>query len=98
LFLPAIVCLLLALQWGGSKYEWNSGRIIALLVLFVLLAVGFVAVQIWKGEDATVPPRIFLNRNIWGCAWFASMIGGSFFILVYYIRTSNSHPYVLLQS
>jgi len=85
LFLPAIVCLLLALQWGGSKYEWKSGRIIALLVLSFLLSVSFILVQVWKGEDATVPPRIFLNRNIWGSAWFASMIGGSFFILVYYI-------------
>lgn len=24
-FIPAIVCLLLALQWGGSKYEWGNG-------------------------------------------------------------------------
>lgn len=25
-FIPAIICLLLALQWGGSKYSWGSGR------------------------------------------------------------------------
>lgn len=25
-FIPAIICLLLALQWGGSKYSWRSGR------------------------------------------------------------------------
>ena len=25
-FIPAIICLLLALQWGGSKYPWGSGR------------------------------------------------------------------------
>ena len=24
-FIPAIVCLLLALQWGGSKYPWGNG-------------------------------------------------------------------------
>lgn len=24
-FLPAIICLLLALQWGGQKYAWSSG-------------------------------------------------------------------------
>ena len=24
-FIPAIVCLLLALQWGGSKYKWGNG-------------------------------------------------------------------------
>lgn len=27
-FIPAIICLLLALQWGGSKYSWGSGRFI----------------------------------------------------------------------
>jgi MFS family permease len=27
-FIPAIVCLLLALQWGGSKYEWNNGELV----------------------------------------------------------------------
>ena len=38
-FVPGIVCLLLALQWGGSTYQWKDGRISALLVLagFLLL-------------------------------------------------------------
>ena len=36
-FLPAIVCLLLALQWGGTTYNWANARIIALLVLSGLL-------------------------------------------------------------
>ncbi|OAL53265.1 MFS transporter [Pyrenochaeta sp. DS3sAY3a] len=85
LFLPCIICLLLALQWGGSKYPWNSGRIIALLVISGVLAIGFVAIQWWKKEDATVPPRVFLNRNVWGSAWFGAMLGASFFILVYYL-------------
>ena len=88
LFLPAVVCLLLALQWGGSKYPWNSGRIIALLVISGLLAIGFVVIQWWKQEEATVPPRVFLNRNVWGCAWFGAMLGAAFFVLVYYLRKS----------
>ena len=25
-FIPAIICLLLALQWGGSKYPWSNGN------------------------------------------------------------------------
>lgn len=85
LFIPAIICLLLALQWGGSKYEWNSGRIIALLVLFGVLIIGFIAVQIWKQEKATVPPRIFKNRNVWGSAWFGASLGAAFFIFVYWV-------------
>ncbi|KAI4619451.1 MFS sugar transporter [Alternaria ethzedia] len=84
-FLPAIICLLLALQWGGSKYEWNSGRIIALFVMFFVLICGFITIQWWKQEDATVPPRVFLNRNVWGSAWFGAMLGASFFLIVYYL-------------
>jgi MFS family permease len=89
LFLPAIICLLLALQWGGSKYAWGSGRIIALFVIFGLLIIGFVYIQYRKQEDATVPPRIFLNRNVWGGAWFGAMLGAGFFVMVYYLRKLN---------
>lgn len=27
-FIPAIICLLLALQWGGSKYDWSNGELL----------------------------------------------------------------------
>ena len=53
LFVPSIICLLLALQWGGTTYPWSDGRIIALFVLFGVLLIAFVAVQIWMGESAT---------------------------------------------
>ncbi|KAL5121849.1 MFS sugar transporter [Pleosporales sp. CAS-2024a] len=84
-FLPAVICLLLVLQWGGSKYAWGNGRIIALFVVFALLIIGFVAIQWYKQENATVPPRIFLNRSVWACAWFGAMLGAAFFVMVYYL-------------
>lgn len=85
LFIPGVVCLLLALQWGGTKYAWNDGRIIALFVLFAMLIAGFVAVQVWLQEKATVPPRVFLNRTVWTCAAFAACLGAAFFVMVYYV-------------
>ncbi|KAF2280982.1 MFS general substrate transporter [Westerdykella ornata] len=85
LFLPAVICLLLALQWGGSRYEWQSGRIIALLVLFGVLIIGFLVVQWWKQEAATVPPRVFLNRNVWGSSLYIAMVGAAFFIMAYFL-------------
>lgn len=64
LFVPAVVCLLLALQWGGVQYPWSDGRVIALFVLFGLLTIAFVGVQIWLGEDATGEIiHLFLLRN-----------------------------------
>ena len=29
IFVPAIICMLLALQWGGVTYAWSNARIIA---------------------------------------------------------------------
>ncbi|KAE9965227.1 hypothetical protein BLS_007763 [Venturia inaequalis] len=85
IFILGIVCLLLALQWGGTKYAWGNGRIIALFVLFAVLISVFVALQIYLQETATVPPRVFMDRNVWGSALFGACLGGSFFVLVYYI-------------
>ncbi|KAJ6579472.1 DHA14-like major facilitator [Mycena vulgaris] len=85
IFIPAIVSLLLALQWGGSKYPWNNGRIIGLFVVFGVLISGFIAIQIWKQDLATVPPRILKQRSIMAAAWFALCLGSSFFILVYFL-------------
>ncbi|KAG6001557.1 hypothetical protein E4U21_004097 [Claviceps maximensis] len=85
LFIPGVVSLLLALQWGGTKYAWKDGRIIALFVVFAVLMAGFVAVQVWLQEKATVPPRLLLNRTVWTCAVFGACLGASFFIMVYYL-------------
>lgn len=84
-FMPAIICLLLGLQWGGSKYAFNSGRIIALFVLFGVLIVAFLYIQYRQDEKATVPPRIIKQRSIAAAAWFSFCLGSAFFILVYYI-------------
>ncbi|KAK9250120.1 putative mfs multidrug protein [Lipomyces tetrasporus] len=63
-FLPSIISLLLALQWGGTQYAWDSGRIIALLVLFSVLFLTFIGIQLWQRENATIPPRIIAQRSI----------------------------------
>ena len=85
IFLAMIVCLLLALQWGGSTYPWSDGRIIALLVVFGVLMVIFIAIQFWKKDFATVPPRILSQRSIASGSWFAFCLGASFFVFVYYL-------------
>jgi MFS family permease len=83
--LPGIICLLLALQWGGTKYPWDNGRIIALLVLSFVILIVFGFVQVRSGEFATVPTRILCNRNIWGSSLFGSCIVAAFFVMLYYV-------------
>lgn len=87
--LPGVICLLLALQWGGTKYPWDNGRIIALLVLAGLLLIGFTTIQYFSGDRATVPPRVFGNRNVWGAALFGSGVTAGFFLMLYYVRLPN---------
>ena len=84
-FLPCIVCLLLTLQWGGSTYAWKNGRIIALLVIFGILATVFIAIQFWKQENATIPPRILKQRSMVSGFWFSLCLGASMIVLIYYL-------------
>ncbi|EEH33074.1 MFS transporter [Paracoccidioides lutzii Pb01] len=83
--LLGVIFLVLALRWGGTKYEWKNRRIIALLAIAAALLVGFVIIQIISGDRATVPPRVFCNRNIWGSALFGSGVTACFFTMLYYI-------------
>lgn len=85
IFVPCIVCILLALQWGGTMYAWSDGRIIALLVLFGVLLITFVGVQFWMGEDATVPVRIAGQRSVGSAAIFSTCVGAAFFTMIYYL-------------
>ncbi|KAF7180228.1 hypothetical protein CNMCM7691_009395 [Aspergillus felis] len=82
---PGVVCLVLALQWGGQKYAWNNARIVALLTLMGLLLLAFVAVQILLTRTATVPPRIFRRRSIFAGAWATLCIGASQYIFIYFL-------------
>ncbi|KAL4736631.1 major facilitator superfamily domain-containing protein [Aspergillus similis] len=85
LLIPSIICLLLALQWGGNKYTWGNGRIIGLFVTFGVLAILTVFSQIKLGDRATLPPRIMVQRSVITSATYALLFGGSFFVLVYYL-------------
>ncbi|MCJ1455034.1 hypothetical protein MMC28_005388 [Mycoblastus sanguinarius] len=84
-FLPAVICLLLGLQWGGSKYAWSNAKVIVLLIFAGVLATAFVGIQIWKQEKATVPPRIIKQRSIAFGAWYSFWLGAVYFLLIYYV-------------
>lgn len=54
----AVACLLLALQWRGQIWPWNSGRVICLLIGVGTLLTSFGFLQRKLGEHATIPLRI----------------------------------------
>ncbi|KAM7206520.1 putative MFS aflatoxin efflux pump [Naviculisporaceae sp. PSN 640] len=85
-FLPGVVCLLLALQWGGSEYEWGNARIIALLVLAGVLLLAFCGVQVYKPNTATIPPRILIGqRSMLAGVWSTLCHGSSMMIFNYFL-------------
>lgn len=84
-FIPSVVCLLLALQWGGSSYAWANWRIILLFVLFGVLGFAFAAVQTTMPDIASIPPRIIKQRTVFFAVSFTFFIAGSMLMLVYYL-------------
>ncbi|KAF8850601.1 MFS transporter [Acephala macrosclerotiorum] len=70
LFIPGIMCLLIALQWGGIRYPWRDARIIALLIFFAVLIFAFIVVQIYNKENATVSAHIIAQRSMAFGAWY----------------------------
>lgn len=83
--MPCVICLLLALEWGGTTYAWASWRIIFLFILFGVLAAIFVGTQIWSGEKALVPPRIFKQRSVLAGVFWTLCCGSSMTVLLYYL-------------
>ncbi|KAF7536862.1 hypothetical protein G7054_g4167 [Neopestalotiopsis clavispora] len=85
-FVPCIVCLLLALEWGGTKYAWSEPRVVILLVLFGLLLIAWYLIQhLGKEEHVTVPPRLLLQRSVAAGVFFTMFFGGIMLSFHYYI-------------
>lgn len=80
-FIGAMCCLLLALQWGGQSRPWNSSTIIGLLVGTFLLLVLFGYLQ-WKlGDKALIPVRVFRKRSVFTSAMVLLCFGGSSYLV-----------------
>ena len=84
--ITAIVCLLLGLQWGGVTYPWRNSRVWGTLLGFGLLISTFIGIQLWKGESATIPPRIIIhNRTVMACCLFSVVLSMALYCHIYYL-------------
>ncbi|OOG00347.1 hypothetical protein ASPCADRAFT_202217 [Aspergillus carbonarius ITEM 5010] len=85
LFAPAAIQLLLALQWGGSKFAWKSSTIIG---LFCGSAATFFVFGLWErrmGDEAMIPGQMVKQRIIWCSCMAMSMMFGMTMIMAYYL-------------
>lgn len=85
LFLPSIICILIALQWAGTTYAWSNPRIIALIIIFAILFIAFIINELRMGSKATIPPGVASERTVAAASSFALLNYAQFFIFVYFI-------------
>lgn len=84
-FVPSIVSLLLALQWGGSTYSWGNGRVIALFIVFCCLLLAFATVQVKMPETATIPARMITHRSVICTVFYTFLLSSAMMLTLYYL-------------
>jgi hypothetical protein len=85
LTMGALICLLLALQYGGVTHAWDSSVIIGLLVGFVVIVIALIIAEIWQGERAMLTPRIMRKRTVWVSSAWGFFFAGAYFVTLYYL-------------
>ncbi|KAK7997400.1 cytochrome P450 [Apiospora arundinis] len=85
IFAPSAVMLLLALQWGGNAYAWNSSQIIGLFVGAAAMFVVFVAWDYYKGDAAMIPFSIIRQRYVWSAGLTYGLFMGQVLCVSYYL-------------
>lgn len=81
----AIVCLVLALQWGGTTKPWGSADVIGTLVGFVAIMVVFAINEYYVRDRALFAPKLMKNKTILLMCGFITLTAGGFFVLLYYL-------------
>ncbi|KAF2259657.1 putative MFS multidrug transporter [Lojkania enalia] len=97
IFAPALVMLLLALQWGGTTNAWSSSPIIGLFVGAGVTFIVFLAWDYHKGDDALLPFSIARMRTVWtSCVVYGLFMGNlytaSYWVPVYFQGVKGSSP------
>ncbi|KAF7504215.1 hypothetical protein GJ744_002588 [Endocarpon pusillum] len=83
--MAAVVCYLLAMQWGGTSKGWSSGPVVATLVVFGVLIIAFVGIEWYSGDRALVQARFLKDRTIAAQSAFVCFSSGLFFVMIYYL-------------
>ncbi|KAF2717802.1 efflux pump [Polychaeton citri CBS 116435] len=91
------IMLLLALNWGGTSYGWNSSVIIGLFCGAGAALIVFVIWEAYKGADAMIPLYLVARRVVWtSCInyWFftgcAMVI--TYFLPIYFQAVRGASP------
>ncbi|KAI9736494.1 MAG: hypothetical protein M1818_006004 [Claussenomyces sp. TS43310] len=85
LVLAALVCLTLAMQWGGQTKAWNQSSVIATLLLWLSFNILFVVLEWFQGARAMVPLKLLKPRVTWANALYSFISNSAFYQVMFYL-------------
>lgn len=84
LLFAGISAFLLAVQWGGVKFPWQSPVVISLFIASIVLLAGSVYLQHRLPDKAILPLKYLKDRTILAVAWFKFCTSGTLFVVEQY--------------
>lgn len=89
LIAPAVLQLLLALQFGGVTYPWNSSQVIGLFCGAFATTVVWFFWNRYRGEDAMVPHTLIgrgdvLFSGMYNALLMSAVFGATYFLPIYF--------------
>lgn len=85
LLITAVVMLLLALQWGGTKYAWSESKIVGLLAGTGVMSIIFILWQLYRGQGALIPPKVISQRTVASSSLMGFFLSGALLVESYYV-------------
>lgn len=85
IFTPAVIMLMMALQWGGLTYPWSSAVIISLLTISGVM---LIALAFWEHRASTnaMFPAHLLRHRVFSSACATGFLNGAtILIMLYYL-------------
>ena len=97
LFAPAAIQFLLAFEWGGSRYAWESATIIGLFCGAAGTFFIFLAWEYRRGDSAMIPFSMVRRRIVWSSClvlflFMGSMMITSYYMPIYFQAVRNATP------
>jgi hypothetical protein len=97
LFAPTTIMFLLALEWGGTKYAWNSSTVIG---LFCGSAGNLVVFLVWewkRGDSAMIPISMIKQRIVWSACltmifFFGCLMCTTYYLSIYFQAVKGVEP------
>ena len=85
IFAPAAIMLLLAVQYGGNQYTWNSSTVIGLFCGAGATAIVWIVWDYYKGDEAMVPLNMLRMRVVWSSCLVYGFLMSQMFTTSYYL-------------